>query len=1192
MRVRREQPCPVCGRSFPSSTIEAHVNVCLDSEQSFIGSAASNNRPRDYGNDSSRSGYSGPVGGGGAGPEFALRPNRRSRALDSDWHPIDTLFDGDNIHRLYHAGGVILLRPSCLQGNADSKDRSLISRITHRSVRNLCRPARRRLFVRATFDETTKDIALRNEFDEGALLPVHDYFGPSKVDVKLMQQRRLRSDKSVGFCEVRLSTGSFNCRQVLQAMGGMLNADTDSLCATLSQYDRNDQVPLGFAVFIKSQLLKLQKNRSGFAGIWMDFLYIPTDIESFYGGSTKASSRLSCRSGCERSSSPSPDDPSRPSSSKRCPPVLHFVAALGSRSLTEWTLRHCDTSNMSLFGNRYASHVAALFGHVECVDLLLSHELSARAAENGYMAASSSRSHQSHLRTDTEGRNILHYAVMGNSIHSRALDVLNVLSGFDVNATDNSGRTPLMQLASQNTRFGDEMSRIELALALLKRGASIDIQDLQGDTPLIACTRRGDHLFMKWLLERSTQSQSIFNYIGENPLSVATEMHSTESLSVLADVDAFFLWPSPRTGRTALHCAAGLGNLDSVKTLLDALARCETRHPSSSRRQTLLMRDFDGKTARHLALEYAHSSPSHQAISDLLTATCRIDEDKSVCMRDDDDDEEGVDDDYEYVAASNGVDPRSIAIGNRHPSEQQEGVEPASLSESKRLRSFGSIGNDKAVLEAAAVASEHLREVQEVASVLQAMAHQDFHDRRLDGPLHVPISTAALLLRHFRWNMDRLLASFAEDPVATCCAAGVTVRNDADLTDDSSEYSRSVMDFTCVICHETFPKTAALGLPCGHYFDVQCWRGHLRARLADGPSCVFATCPAVKCREIVHEDMWHRVFEEESRQIQRYSAFLLRSYVELNPNLIWCPSPTCDKALMFRGGNHDGKSPDLLCECGFRVCFRCSCAAHSPVDCKMMSRWRLQCETDGDNAEYIMNNSRQCPQCSVPIHRASGCNHIRCVMCNFEFCWLCMGAWASHGDATGGFYVCNLYDESMAMARCLNHDLSRFVHYLKRFQHHEESSRNAACQIEALQQLPVSSMTEYARMKHNLTLRALKELTASRHALKHSYVLTFYLEDGSQRHLLEHLQEMLEKHAEYLQELVSLPAPQSEDVTTEMIRNYTFLTHSFTRKLLEGADHLSLTRSAMPPTEIVDRPLLNRSRSSSRSVNTMSDARI
>lgn len=113
-------------------------------------------------------------------------------------------------------------------------------------------------------------------------------------------------------------------------------------------------------------------------------------------------------------------------------------------------------------------------------------------------------------------------------------------------------------------------------------------------------------------------------------------------------------------------------------------------------------------------------------------------------------------------------------------------------------------------------------------------------------------------------------------------------------------------------------------------------------------------------------------------------------------------------------------------------------------------------------------------------------------------------------------------------------------------------------------------------MKHNLTLRALKELTASRHALKHSYVLTFYLEgmghvelpydnaepacsDGSQRHLLEHLQEMLEKHAEYLQELVSLPAPQSEDVTTEMIRNYTFLTHSFTRKLLEGADHLSLT---------------------------------
>jgi hypothetical protein len=31
-------------------------------------------------------------------------------------------------------------------------------------------------------------------------------------------------------------------------------------------------------------------------------------------------------------------------------------------------------------------------------------------------------------------------------------------------------------------------------------------------------------------------------------------------------------------------------------------------------------------------------------------------------------------------------------------------------------------------------------------------------------------------------------------------------------------------------------------------------------------------------------------------------------------------------------------------------------------------------------------------------------------MCDFDFCWLCLIAWQSHGDATGGFYQCNLYD--------------------------------------------------------------------------------------------------------------------------------------------------------------------------------------
>lgn len=45
---------------------------------------------------------------------------------------------------------------------------------------------------------------------------------------------------------------------------------------------------------------------------------------------------------------------------------------------------------------------------------------------------------------------------------------------------------------------------------------------------------------------------------------------------------------------------------------------------------------------------------------------------------------------------------------------------------------------------------------------------------------------------------------------------------------------------------------------------------------------------------------------------------------------------------------------------------------------------------DKASAEWIGSNTRQCPSCSVPISKASGCNHMRCGNCGANFCWACM----------------------------------------------------------------------------------------------------------------------------------------------------------------------------------------------------------
>lgn len=34
-----------------------------------------------------------------------------------------------------------------------------------------------------------------------------------------------------------------------------------------------------------------------------------------------------------------------------------------------------------------------------------------------------------------------------------------------------------------------------------------------------------------------------------------------------------------------------------------------------------------------------------------------------------------------------------------------------------------------------------------------------------------------------------------------------------------------------------------------------------------------------------------------------------------------------------------------------------------------------------------------------------------CRMCGHDFCWLCLKEWKDHGNATGGYYACNIYEK-------------------------------------------------------------------------------------------------------------------------------------------------------------------------------------
>ncbi len=86
---------------------------------------------------------------------------------------------------------------------------------------------------------------------------------------------------------------------------------------------------------------------------------------------------------------------------------------------------------------------------------------------------------------------------------------------------------------------------------------------------------------------------------------------------------------------------------------------------------------------------------------------------------------------------------------------------------------------------------------------------------------------------------------------------------------------------------------------------------------------------------------------------------------------------------------------------------QCNRAASLQVDCQTVGKWLRKNSAESENANWILANTKPCPKCKRPIEKNQGCMHMVCSQCRSEFCWLCLGNWADHGERTGGYYSCN-----------------------------------------------------------------------------------------------------------------------------------------------------------------------------------------
>lgn len=101
-------------------------------------------------------------------------------------------------------------------------------------------------------------------------------------------------------------------------------------------------------------------------------------------------------------------------------------------------------------------------------------------------------------------------------------------------------------------------------------------------------------------------------------------------------------------------------------------------------------------------------------------------------------------------------------------------------------------------------------------------------------------------------------------------------------------------------------------------------------------SQIFATCDGAAWLTQVPRTVLQRVSSDQEQE--KLSSFELRSYVEDNKRLTWCPAPGCENAVECVRDLAPGEPLDVACKCGAAFCFSCKEEAHRPVSSVVLYR--------------------------------------------------------------------------------------------------------------------------------------------------------------------------------------------------------------------------------------------------------------
>jgi ariadne-1 len=145
------------------------------------------------------------------------------------------------------------------------------------------------------------------------------------------------------------------------------------------------------------------------------------------------------------------------------------------------------------------------------------------------------------------------------------------------------------------------------------------------------------------------------------------------------------------------------------------------------------------------------------------------------------------------------------------------------------------------------------------------------------------------------------------------------------------------------------------------------------------------SCLGVNCASVISDDLIKSLLILEPSLYDSYTNMINTSYILSSSTMKFCPFPDCKYVIQRLSSSSSSSSsnssdastalmvpPITTCKCGHTFCFHCLDADHAPAPCHLVKLWIKKCQDDSETANWVIANTKDCPNCSTAIEKNGG----------------------------------------------------------------------------------------------------------------------------------------------------------------------------------------------------------------------------